>query len=621
MLFLNFNSFSQDQLKADSAIRVLESEDLSDKQRLQVLERISGHITNPDSKIYYSKKLVDEAESLGNYKFLLLGYFRLGAGYKNKGDLSKALEIFLKAAKLASENNDPVAEGDAYTNVATVYTSNEDYEKALDYYDRVLGLYENEVDSARLAGVYINYGYAAYKASQYDSAIAILEKALYFAQFASYNGYMAYAQSNMALSLAKTGRFDEAEKKLNEAMKIMESNKDNYGLSDCLIEIGGVYIEEGELNTAINKLERGYKIAVETGLKQQIQNGAKYLSKAYEQKGDLTKALDYQSKYYTYRDSLINAEQIRKLADLRTTYEVGQKQAEVDLLTAEKRTQQIIIFSTAGGALLVAILLGLVYKNYRDKNRINKILENQKEQLESLNQTKDKFFSIISHDLRGPVSAFSGITRLIKYAVEDKNYDELNEITGHIDDTVQHLSSLLDNLLSWAMQQQGHFPNVPEKISLKEMADEIQGIFSNMATAKNIELTTEVDDVSVWADKNTSMTILRNLVNNALKFTPKNGEVAVSAKQQGDFAQITVTDTGVGMNADKIKELFQLQGKKSEYGTAGEKGLGLGLQLVYEFVEMNKGTIEVDSKEGKGTVFTVKLPLFESVAPLSTAHN
>lgn len=615
-LFFNHSIFAQNQHKSDSVIQVLNSgRKIPDSIRAELYYDISRDATDPQVKMLYAEKLVELANRLSSYQFLIKGYTDLGYSHKLMGELDEALQAYLKAANLAAQNEDPIVEADTYTNIAAVYTSNEDHNRSLAYYQKALKLYENRASDNRLSGIYINYGYAAYMAQLYDSAISLSNKAIAYAKSANNEKLAYYGQANLSFSLAKTGRIKQAEKEFEMALANMEKRQDNYGLSDCLIEMGGALLENDQIEKAISYLDRGYKIAQQNGLKQQIQNGAKFLAQAYKQKGDIELAFDYQSKYYTYRDSLINAEQIRKLADLRTEYEVGQKQAEVDLLTAEKRTQQVILFSTAGGALFVVVLLGLVYKNYRDKNRINKVLEDQKAQLEALNSTKDKFFSIISHDLRGPVSAFSGITRLIKHAVQNKEHDDLIEISDHIDESVEHLSGLLDNLLSWAMQQQGHFPNVPEKLNLKILSSEIKGIFSNMADAKQIDLKVDVPDgIDLWADKNTSMTILRNLVNNALKFTKSGGEVKLAAEQQEEMAVITVSDTGVGMSEDKLKTLFQLQGTKSDFGTAGEKGLGLGLQLVYEFVEMNNGTIEVESEEGKGTQFIVQLPLFESVS-------
>jgi two-component system NtrC family sensor kinase len=145
------------------------------------------------------------------------------------------------------------------------------------------------------------------------------------------------------------------------------------------------------------------------------------------------------------------------------------------------------------------------------------------------------------------------------------------------------------------------------------MGQEINGIFSNSAKAKKIEITTSIpDNLELWVDKNTSMTILRNLVNNALKFTSEGGQVSILAEaESATMAKITIKDTGVGIPPEKLNALFKMDGYKASYGTGGERGLGLGLQLVYEFVEMNNGTVEVESEEGKGTSFIVHLPLYD----------
>ena len=150
------------------------------------------------------------------------------------------------------------------------------------------------------------------------------------------------------------------------------------------------------------------------------------------------------------------------------------------------------------------------------------------------------------------------------------------------------------------------------KVSVKDLVEELFDTFSNMASAKNILFINHIaDDLELFVDENTTRTIMRNVVNNAIKFTPENGEVSVAAYEEDTFIAVRVSDTGIGMSEDKLQALFNFQ-HKSAYGTAGEKGLGLGLQLVYEFVEMNRGAIEVKSEEGEGTEFTIRLPLFES---------
>ncbi|MEP4595147.1 MAG: HAMP domain-containing sensor histidine kinase, partial [Cyclobacteriaceae bacterium] len=334
--------------------------------------------------------------------------------------------------------------------------------------------------------------------------------------------------------------------------------------------------------------------------------------------GDLAKAVNYQTQYIAFKDSIQDQETTQRIADLRTEFEVGQKQVEVDLLSVQKRNQQLVSIGLSGILLLSGIFLIIIFRNYREKNRINKLLEaqanvlnTQKTELEQLNTTKDKFFSIISHDLRGPVSSFFGISAMIKMYVASEQTEDLIELAGDIDESVDRLSSLLDNLLNWAMQQQGQIPFNPRDLDVSDVVANIKNTLQNMADGKQIELITNVTpDVKVYADRNTTETILRNLTSNALKFTPENGKVELSAVPRGNEVLMAVSDTGVGIPKDKMATLFTLEEKKSTFGTKGEKGLGVGLQLVEEFTKLNGGHFDVVSEEGVGTTFSFTLPLY-----------
>jgi len=616
---LSLSFFSQAQ--STETLDSLESIDLlkyPDSTILDVYNTLSSGYEIPSIKLDYANKLIRKAQGQDPI-WLMRGYLQQGNAHSLLSDYEMALRSYFEALNYAGKVS-PTKVAIINITIADTYKAVEDYQKSYEYYQLAKENFLNKetlskYDSIYSAMVYINFGDLFLVQKKYDSALSFFQKAQIMAKASTYGSYDAIIRGNIAIVYAGIDKDLEAEAEIKKAIEYFDKQNHWDTVAEFLIYMADIYLDQNELDNAIDYALRSYNVSKKHGLKKRIQDASFRIYKINLLKNDYREALNFHEEYALYRDSILNRETIQKMADQKTEFEVGQKQAEVDLLTAEKRTQQVILFSTAGGALFVVVLLGLVYKNYRDKNRINKVLEDQKAQLEALNSTKDKFFSIISHDLRGPVSAFSGITRLIKHAVQNKEHDDLIEISDHIDESVEHLSGLLDNLLSWAMQQQGHFPNVPEKLSLKALSDEIKGIFSNMADAKQIDLEVNVPDgINLWADKNTSMTILRNLVNNALKFTKSGGEVKVAAEQHENMAVIIVSDTGVGMSEEKLKTLFQLQGTKSDFGTSGEKGLGLGLQLVYEFVELNNGTIEVESEEGKGTQFTIQLPLFESVS-------
>ena len=185
-------------------------------------------------------------------------------------------------------------------------------------------------------------------------------------------------------------------------------------------------------------------------------------------------------------------------------------------------------------------------------------------------------------------------------------------MVNKMSESVDRLTKLLDTLLNWALQQRGHFPYVPERIGLDDLMEDVIDMFRDTAVSKNIKLEYAKEEThQLLVDRNTASTILRNLVNNAIKFTRFGGHVKISSSkdESGKFCKITVIDNGVGMDQDKIEGLFNLDETKSTKGTSGETGLGLGLQLVYEFVQLNKGKLEVKSKPDEGTTFTVYLPL------------
>jgi two-component system NtrC family sensor kinase len=305
------------------------------------------------------------------------------------------------------------------------------------------------------------------------------------------------------------------------------------------------------------------------------------------------------------------------MADLRTEYEVSQKQAEIDLLNQKRERNYFIGLALLFFTLFLVVLAFLLYRNNRIKRAANKLLhkqntklELQHTKLEALNNTKDRFFSIVSHDLRGPVNAFNGISELIKYYIAHNEMGQLREVSEYIDKSARQLSTLLDNLLDWSVKQQGTFPFRPEMLYLNPLLQEITDMFRIAAHAKNITLNLDLDEeINVWADRNSLLTIIRNLLNNALKFTQSNGLVTLSAYTEKGFVHINVIDTGVGIPEDKLESLFLLKDKIIGLGTAGEKGLGIGLSLAFEFAEMNGGSIIVNSEEGIGSIFTLKMPL------------
>ncbi|SNT25654.1 Signal transduction histidine kinase [Ekhidna lutea] len=613
-LFCVLEAECQNQRKADSLINILQNEDLKEERRLEILSKVSIFSTDPKDKIEYANQVLLEAIKTENHSLIITSYIVIGGAHSKIGQLEKSLVALFEAAEYAKSLEMHEELGAIYGQIASTYSLNNDLRNSLLFKKKSLKLFEQVNDYEYIGYGSLNIGYEYYKLKEYDSALYYTQKAQSIFEELEFEVGIAYAIGNTALVRWKQGDYLLAEDLLHKAIEKLRPVKDYYAMADYLHNLARVLFEQEKISQSIEAAQEALEMSLNNNLKEQARDASLMLSELYEDIGDHKESYTYHKQFVALKDSIQSIEATQKMADLRTEFEVGQKQAEVDLLTAEKRTQRIITIAVGAFAFILIVLAAIIYKYYRSKAKINRILGEQKAELERLNSTKDKFFSIISHDLRSPVAGFNGISQMIKMMVQTKQTDQLLEMTEHIDSSVDQLSKLLDNLLNWAMQQQGHVPNVPEKLSLKEMAEDLVKTLSTMAQGKSIELGADVPEaLELWCDKNTTMTILRNLVSNALKFTPEGGEVGIKATEENGTAKIEVYDTGVGMPQDKLRKLFQLQDKKSTYGTSGEKGLGLGLQLVHEFMEMNNGKIEVSSEEGKGTTFTLWLPLFEAV--------
>jgi signal transduction histidine kinase len=240
-------------------------------------------------------------------------------------------------------------------------------------------------------------------------------------------------------------------------------------------------------------------------------------------------------------------------------------------------------------------------------------LKASEQKLKIANATKDKFFSIIAHDLRSPFNHILGFSELLIEKVNSLKVSEREKYLGIINSSAKNTLALLDNLLNWAKSQTGQINFNPEKQVSSSICKEIIELLNPRAKNKNILLNYfESEEIIVFADPNMIKSILRNLISNAIKFTNSNGKIDIIALQNDNFIEIAVSDNGVGMNEETRNKLFSLETNETTIGTANEKGSGLGLILCKEFVEKHGGKIWVESELGKGSVFKFTLPLNKS---------
>ncbi|MFO7657661.1 MAG: tetratricopeptide repeat-containing sensor histidine kinase [Bacteroidales bacterium] len=631
-LFSTIDIQAQDQRIADSLYSIyLNHKNKNDSDFMDIMYNLSYYHPNPDSTLKYAEELIDLASKKFNPIYAYRGLLQKGNALRLKGKTSEAAQVFFNCATEAAKINYQRGIGCAFTALGDVYQYTKDHKNSLKYYNKALDIFQKLKDSTLLAAIYFNIGSEYLYTEQSDSSLLYYDISEAIYRKLNNPSGIAYSIGNKGLTYIITRNYRQAEINLLTSIDLLKKHKDIYPIASYQLGLAKIYMEYGELNKAIRNALYSFNSSLDYGLTQQVRDASKILSELYESAGDYKKALKYQAEYISIRDSIINKEKILQIADLRTEYEVAQKQVEVDLLKKKKLTQTIISASLAVIILLSLALVCILVATNKKNRQVNKqlaeqkeelqtqrdLLEEQKEELETqndklteLNQTKDRFFSIISHDLRGPVSSMHGYSVILKEYLENKNYKSLTELTDELNNSVNNVSSLLDNLLNWALAQQGRFPYTPEKILLSEVIDETVMNLTPMAMAKKIEIVNDIQPkLLITADKNSMMTVFRNLVNNAIKFSHKEGKIEISSKNGKEFAEIAIKDYGVGIEKDRFKDIFRLKGDKSTWGTAREKGTGLGLSLAHDFVTMNKGTIDVDSEPDKGTTFVVKIPL------------
>lgn len=276
-----------------------------------------------------------------------------------------------------------------------------------------------------------------------------------------------------------------------------------------------------------------------------------------------------------------------------------------------------VLAFVAAGVIVVGVIQGRIQQDKLDKHRLETLLtmrtqeiEKSREELKSLNQKKDLIFSILSHDLRSPLTTLKGFLGVLIEDADSLPKDALKKYAATIRNSVTNSLDLIDNTLFWSLSQMGNITHNPTNVSINVVFDKLKGLYQLTAEKKKIHLTYTIDGpVSVYGDENMIYVTLRNLVSNALKFTPEGKAVSVSCRNRSNVAEITIRDEGVGMSEEYLGKVLSMKQPTLKTGTLNEKGTGLGLLLCKDFVDMNGGTLSVTSVEHQGTTFVVTFPL------------
>lgn len=462
---------------------------------------------------------------------------------------------------------------------------------------------------------------------KYDSALMYLQQALdEIHKFIRKNPETLVKElhTKTLIKIAKTYMFkkeyDKALAFYDSTYQLHELTNNQFGIAEVELGRGSLFLAKNNYVEAENHFDIALEIAKRINARVLEINCYNQLAQLWEKRGDYKASLEFYKKYKNLHDSLFSQEMQQKLFRDQVRFATESKDEQIQALTkmeeyrrAEIKRQEFIRNVLVVVMALSVILLFTVYRSGQRRKRINALLLQHQEEmerrsieLEQLNQVKDKFFSIISHDLRSPINALAGLLDLMdKGAIAP---DELPMAIKELRIRFNHTRTLLNNLLDWTLLQMDKINLQPTKISLKNLATEnIELIRSTQS--KQVNFVNSIPSNAIaYADSNTINLVIRNLISNALKFTNEGGEIKLATEEKGDMWVVSVSDNGVGIKPEVLNMLFDKINPYSTRGTANEKGTGLGLILCKEFVEKNNGKIWVESTEGQGSTFWFTLP-------------
>lgn len=356
-----------------------------------LLELIMQNDPNPDSLLKYGQILVEKSLVDSVYRGAYYGYLQLGNGHVLKGGLSQGLDFYFQSLAYADKANYQEGRGKVFLAIADTYSQSENSQNAAIYYGRSIEILRNGKDSLALASAIFNAGDEYLNLGKLDSALLFTVEAKAIFKKVNYPIGEAYCFGNLGMIYAQNGDNAAAEENLNTAISILEAYNEFYPISVYLEFMSSIYLESGDRTRALNYANRSLELATQYGLKDQISNSNLTLSKIYEQAGNPQKAFEYYKKHIVYRDSVNNISAVQQMANLRTDYEVSQKQVEVDLLEKESlikdlqtKRQRFIIYGVVIAMLLIALLAFVLYRRYLYEKKTKQIIEHEKNRSEQL---------------------------------------------------------------------------------------------------------------------------------------------------------------------------------------------------------------------------------------------
>lgn len=615
LMLITLDLFSQN---IDSIERLIKN--TSDKSDLlKLYKELSKAYTNVNGSkaITAATTQLKIAENLRSDIEIANAYKSLALACKVHGDDYKALKYYFREKTIRDKIDDKYGTAIVLANLGETYRAVFEHNKGIEYLTNALDLskslnytYGTAYSLNRLASIYFELD----DSTNYYKTIAIANESNNLAF--KINDY-ALISNNYLLIGGSYSFFHKYDESIKYLFKSLENNAKSQELihkSLILKSIAVVYYYKNEFNKTLEYSRIAMDEANRYNMLVYQWLAADVNFRTYKRVKQWDSAYKYLELYLDIKNKMYDHQ---KEYDLYRTELKYQKMdfERIEKANKEKQMMMLIIFVISIISIL-SILTLIIFRNKKLK-KINKqlseknsIIENQKEELSILNSTKDKFFSIIAHDLKNPLGSFKFTTATLRNSFYEFTEEERIEFLDLMKDSAENVYSLLENLLEWSRTQKGTVSYNPILFDIYTLVTNNMSSVKLMSDHKNINIENKIQpNTMLKADINMINTIIRNLLTNAIKFTNDNGSIVIYDSFVEDKYQLSIKDSGIGMNNAKIEKLFRIDTQVSTLGTHNERGTGLGLILCKEFIEKHSGEIRVDSIPEKGSIFSIVLPI------------
>ncbi|MEA1896241.1 MAG: tetratricopeptide repeat-containing sensor histidine kinase [Bacteroidota bacterium] len=617
-------------VQSDSILKLLSSVD--DSIKIVLLSQLTGEYktSSLEKCLEYENQSLFIAELSNRTDWMAKAYLRIGKLYHNTEMYSEAINEYVKAQSLAEQIRDSILIGYIYHELGKSYLNNGQTQESLSSFKQANHIAKLKKDTLSQILNYISIAELFLSLDNNEEALIYLHQCIPCIQ--DVRNYKYYVKILLYITKIEINakNFTAARENLTQASVLAQEAGLNYETANILYYLGLNFTGEDNVNLGMQHFNLALELANKYHFTDLIIKNEQELSVLLENNGNFAQALSYQKHIYQLKDSLRIQHRNQKMSFLDMKYDSEKKEKDIVLLKKEDAIQDASLskqkrlrFYFLFVCIILIVGAGFSIRANFIKQRMTSILNQKKkllektqedllkakQKLQNLDDTKNKLFSIMAHDLINPFNALLGFASLLEEESNHLNKNEIKEYSAVIHQTANNLYSLLENLLQWSQSQTGKIITRKEMINISELVKSVVNLFQVMVDKKEITINSSVDkNCLAFADYDLISAAVRNLVQNAIKFSPSGSKIHLSVSCKRGKAIIVIADEGIGIQKEDQEKLFRPDEHISTQGTSNETGAGLGLIIAQEFIILNEGLIDLESSPGVGSTFTITLP-------------